>query len=132
VKVVVFYKDATPRVLNNPSDLDAWSQMSNAAVDPDLRSVKGVPTEFWKLNPRKVVVEMNDGEKAKRLAKSGGARVQQVSYYIEKAIKDVRRRYALYASLYILLSFVVGFALSDYLGPKTLSKYLASGWAGLL
>lgn len=63
-KVVVF-TDNNARILHNPENLRDYKAMKNAIIDPDLKSVAGVPPHLWKLVAGKVVI-MDEAESKAR------------------------------------------------------------------
>lgn len=63
-KVVVFTKN-NARILYNPGNLDDYKNCMSALIDPDLKSVAGVPPHLWKLLDGKVVIMDTSESKAR-------------------------------------------------------------------
>jgi len=62
---VVLFTPNTARILVNPENLDNYTALSNAIVNPDLSQVQNVDLHYWKKSGS-TVVEMTPEEKTTR------------------------------------------------------------------
>lgn len=52
---VVIFTENNARILTNPENIEAYKNIPNSVINPDLKSVEGVPPHLWKLVDGKVV-----------------------------------------------------------------------------
>jgi hypothetical protein len=104
-RVIVFTAN-NARILTNPENVEAFRDMPNAFVDPDLSEVVGLPPHFWKVVDGKIV-SMTRPEKVARLRDIGLKGADNTV-----ATRPLPRVRAARPWLWPVLSFITGVALT--------------------
>jgi len=111
-KVILFSKDAKPRILINPPNIEELKHNINAVVDPDLSNVKDIPSQYW-IKVEGEIVGMSLKERVERDKVLNREIIAKPVQYIEPEKKKKEYKFCIYSSI-IAISIVSSYYVSKY------------------